>query len=179
MSDQTVFEREQPDLVFNAETCRALRRDLWEFTRVVAVCATFYLGMLGISVIRVVAFPQSAVAEGIVAVISLMAVIAVMKWFNLLPTREELRKLPGLIVALRNPEDDGQDSAVPALAAGRSGADWMIILGLPLVLLLRVIIVHDARPLLLGGCIALGGVLFLIINTNTYPLTDASEVEEE
>jgi hypothetical protein len=66
---------------------------------------------------------------------------------------------------------------VPALAAGRAPLDWVIAVGFPAAVALRIIVVDEvALGVALGGCLVLGAVLFHLsrggLMRRTYPLED-------
>jgi hypothetical protein len=51
-------------------------------------------------------------------------------------------------------------SDVPALAAGRVPLDWVVLIGFPAAVALRLIVVNEvALGVALGGCIVLGAIL--------------------
>lgn len=174
----------QRDIVFNAETCRALRREIRDFGRLAAVIVSAFTSLsvilavdassLSPTVELVVMLVESCVAAGVV--------VTVMKWADHWPDQEVRHEL-GLFI--QNLRTEGLDALkggepcppVPELAAGRSGVDWSIIIGLPLAMAFRVIVSYNANPLLLGGCLAVGVVLFIMgpMNMPTYPVDDSSE----
>lgn len=180
-----------PDHVFNAETCRALRRGGRKVGRATPVFVTFVLGF--IATFAVDAISSSPVASFgltlVMAGVTEATTVAVMWWVNLMPTRETLREMKHDLrrearviagdpeaVASRKEENSGP-TARPELAFGLSPVSCFVVFGLP-VLLLCVALGESSGPpaiLLIAGSLALSGVLFVVgkhIQPTTYSPED-------
>ena len=165
------------DRVFNAETCRALRRvsrsrmAVFAFVVVLGFSAIWAMGSL---------LPTSALL-GWLGVAYLVAVISAGLW-ALLPPREVRREvmralvwhlarkfdrehaLPAEYRPLSIDDDrDPESFAVPSLAFGRGPRDWALVIGVPAAVAVRLAIMPEV-PLgvALGGCIIFGGVLLRV-----------------
>lgn len=169
---------QQRDLVFNAETCRAIRQKARNLGLASVVAAPILCVALGfVIVLSVLPLPLivSFIATVAVALLASTTVAMGLMWIGVVPEkalRRELRHVIDDPDALREGNED--EPAVPALAAGRSGFDWMYILGMPLMLILWMDISDDISPLLIAGCIVLGVGLFLL-----GPTSDASRAQRE
>lgn len=194
-SARTQAPREQ-DRVFNDETCRALRRDGREVGRLAAVIVTFAVGFVVTFAVDTLA-SSTIIGFGLTAAMSFVtsaATVAVMRWVNLVPTREMLREAwdemnrdlrqqareyagDPMAIESRVLEDATDPNARPELAFGLPPEDCIIVFGLPTMGVLLAFSVSEAMTtlLFLGGSIALGGVLFAVAkrsDPNTYPPED-------
>lgn len=163
------------DRVFNAETCRALRR----VSRSRMAVGVFTLALLAPAAIVAISalFSPSPLLVQWLGIAYLGVVFGTSLWVTM-PTREARREVKHAVVwfvakivgrdhklpSEYQPEADGEDHAeppaVPALAAGRAPLDWGILIGFPAAVALRLIVVDGvALGVALGGCIVLGAIL--------------------
>lgn len=197
MADQPSPHPSERDRVFNAETCRALRRAGNECWRVGAVIGTFGVFLVGTVAVGAMAWsPLAAMAvTGAIALLGGGAMVYVLRWVDLVPARKTvdaaIREVPRVAIHTLDWEhklppdseyrwppvaDDYDPPAVPALAAGRAPSDWAFIVVLPLLVVYVVTLAERDVPhsVLLGGALALGVVVFWHTRdaTKTYPPED-------
>lgn len=179
--------RRDRDLVFNAETCRVLRRKARSWESVTALVLA--LALIPLSVIGLV-FPSPSVRK-ILGIAYFLAVVAAVLWF-VLPPREVLDKLKReaiWIIAQKvgfedrlpheseyrptdTDDDEPEPFARPALALGRSAMDWFSILIPPLAALCFGI-TQDPPVGVVLLLAAFGPLLFWETRqSNTYPPED-------
>jgi hypothetical protein len=176
------------DLVFNDETCRALRQNARITGRAGAVVGTFLIAEIALIALSAVSLPPLA---GIIlkvagAIGGSAATVAVMKRVNLVPTRETPREMKRDLthevrVIAGNPEaiearieETSEPTARPELAVGLCPMACFIAFGLPLMLLYVALGEVSGTTIIfcIAGCAALSGVLFVFAKheqPNTYP----------
>lgn len=188
MAEQTPQIAGDRDRVFNAETVRALRR----MSRTPQ--ALFVAMLVGFPIILVAIEPLISLSSPLprLLVIAYSVAVVLTGFWAAMPTREVRREVKHALIwtfarivgrdhklpAEYQPAEDDHDEplAVPALALGRAPIDWFFIFSMPLV---GFSIVTDTFEMsvsipLLGGCIALGAVMFWITPLlNTYPPEDS------
>jgi heme exporter protein D len=187
MAEKTPQLPGTPDRIFNAETCRALRRGGRKVGRAIPVFVTYALG-------AVATFAVGAVSSSPVASVGLTLAmtgvtgatcVAVMWWVNLLPARETLREMKRDLrrearviagdseaIEARKEENSGT-TARPELAFGLSPESCFIVFGLP-VMVLYPAVTSQSPILWVAGSLALSGVLFVVVKheETTYPPED-------
>lgn len=181
------------DRVFNAETCRALRRGS---RTPQAVFVMTVLGAIALWAIGALfSLSPSPPLLNLLGIAYFVAVIGTALWAAM-PTREARRvvkhtvvwsiarifghehKLPPEYHPAADSEDhDPEPPAVPALAAGRAPLDWVVLIGFPAAVAFRLILVDGvALGVALGGCIVLGAILVRFTREGlmrpTYPPED-------
>jgi hypothetical protein len=192
--DQPLDSRQ--DLVFNDETCRALRRDGRDVGRVLAVFGAFAIIFpLGYALPALAWSPLSNFALAVAgSTVTAVATVGVMWWVNLMPTRERVHDLKHEIVRFsvqqynlehrlppeseyRPPEQSDEPSLRPALAFGLPPEDCCMVFAAPLLLLFGAVMMVEGTTAILsvGACLALSGVLFAFAKheqPHTYPPED-------
>lgn len=177
-------DEDDRDRVFNDETCRALRREGPLFGKCLAVFGTFAIVFpLGYAL---PALAWSPLSQGVLrlagSTLTTVAVVGVMWLVNAVPTREKIREtkhelshdLLELGEEIRHPKTSDDPPPRPELAFGLPPEDCFMVFGVPAVGVVLAFTVLEVvtTVLLLGGSIALGGVLFVLAkrsDTNTYP----------
>jgi hypothetical protein len=185
--------RRDYDLVFNAETVRALHREARVWVGIAAIFGMWVVALAAIFVGGPVSLVPPSMQTVVGVLITLSVVPAVIWWvmgregFRAIQRETVwiIRQKVGLEHKLP-PEseyrpftdtDDDESPAYPALVLGRATHEWAFIVGLPLAVMLRIVV--DSAFFLplsvgLGGCVALGAVMFwLTPMLNTYPPGDA------
>lgn len=179
------------DRVFNAETCRAIRR----VSRTPQ--ALFVAVVVGVPIVLVAIEPLVSPSPPLPRLLGIAYVVAVFAtgFWAIMPTREVRRevkhalvwtlarlfrqdhKLPAEYQPVEDDEDHDEPPAVPALALRRAPLDWAIVIGLPVMIAARVVTIQKV-PLGVGlvGCIVLGAFLFHLsrggLMRPTYPPED-------
>jgi hypothetical protein len=168
--------RRDYDLVFNAETVRALRR----VTRTPQ--ALFVVTLVGVPIVLMAIEPLVSLSPPmlkLLGIVSFVAIFGTGLWAAM-PTREVRREVKHAIVwfiarifgrdhklpSEYQPEEDDENHdpeplAVPALVAGRAPLDWAIVIGFPALVAAHVVAIRKV-PLGVGlvGCIVLSAFLF-------------------
>jgi hypothetical protein len=193
MAEQTPQTAGDRARVFNAETCRALRRV--SRTPQAVFIMTLVLGAIALQAIGVLFSPSRLLLVWLV-ITYFVAVIVTGLWAAM-PSREVRREVKHALVwsiarifgrdhklpSEYQPEVDAEDHDPnpplrPELALGLSPEGCFCVFGGPLALLYGVLSEFGGvNPLLsIGGCIAFSGVLFVLIKhspmANTYPPED-------
>jgi hypothetical protein len=195
-SDQTPVQSEQ-DRVFNAETCRALRKEGYEAARVLVPTFTVVLFFFVAALQGVVSVlsPWRELLVGVaLSVVFTVTLIAELRWFDVSLDRETIREAwtemsrdlrreareyagdPEAIEA-RVLEDATDPNARPELAFGLPPEDCFIVFIVPVAGMVLAISVPSLpiSVLILGLTITFSGVRIVHINTFGKPNTYSPE----